>query len=115
MIDDWTFPQFHNLDNDPNFKKEARTSFWQNIYHHLDQSPPADPAFLELANSLAQITLTERLQVASNQPLPTYQVTEVTSHYRDDDLVGIVVSFSAELEGALSQFECLVRVGEGIR
>ena len=115
MIDDWTFPQFNNFENDPTFNNEARKSFWQNMYHHLDMSPTADPAFLDLANTLVQITLTERLQVASNQPLPAYQVTEVTSHYRGDDLVGIVVSFNAELEGALSQFECLVRVGEGFR
>ena len=84
---------------------QTEKSYWQNIFHHLDSSPKADPAVV----TLGQIFADSSIQVFG---LKFEKLLEVTSLHYDDILEGIVLSYTArsEFEDEDQVFETFVRV-----
>ncbi len=84
---------------------QTEKSYWQNIFHHLDTSPKADPAVVTLGTIFADSSI----QVFG---LKFEKLLEVTSLHYDDTLEGIVLTFTArsEFEDEDQVFEAFVRV-----
>ncbi len=84
---------------------QTEKSYWQNIFHHLDSSPKADPAVVTLGHIFADSSI----QVFG---LKFEKLLEVTSLHYDDVLEGIILTFTArsEFEDEDQIFEAFIRV-----
>ena len=85
----------------------ARTSYWQNIYHHEDESPAAKQEYISLAHSLAQTFLSSRAEI---KDLELDSIREISSFHQNDALEGILILFQAkESNQEIVEFEVLFK------
>ncbi len=104
MVDEWLLgAEFdHNL--------VAREDYWQNIFHHLDNSPKPKPEVITLGKAIAHRHLDEKL----GENYEFYKLLELTSYQHLDELFGCLVLYSArhKASGDLIDLEVLVTIDE---
>ena len=88
---------------DPNLT--ALNDYWQNHFHHLDESPKPRPEMISNAHVLARTHLESKFPKFGFE-----KVLEITSFQRNDVLQGILILYSAFSGNEVVEIECLVEV-----
>ena len=91
------------------FQHPSRTSYWQNMYHHLDNPPERDSAWVMEVKTLCLVAKDSLFETISKE-YNFDKLQEVTSFHRNDVLQGILLKFSVRRKKDIDKhFEVLVQ------